>query len=65
VECFIFLALEILPTSPSSGQATRKSLLCQPRLLACHSGAALSGMEPMDFPSDARGLEAPCPQRSN
>jgi hypothetical protein len=44
VECFIFLALEILPTSPSSGQATRKSLLCQPRLLACHSGAAFDGL---------------------
>ncbi|QNI68326.1 hypothetical protein SynBMKMC1_02269 [Synechococcus sp. BMK-MC-1] len=31
----------ILPTSPSSGQATISPLLRHPNLMACHSGAAL------------------------
>ncbi len=32
-----------LRTCPSSGQATKSSPLRLPRLLACHSGAALAG----------------------
>jgi hypothetical protein len=33
---------ENLRTSPSSGQATTKPLLCHPKLPACHSRAALA-----------------------
>jgi hypothetical protein len=32
-------------TSPSSGQATTRYLLRNPKLVACHSGAALEGCE--------------------
>ena len=33
------------PTSPSSGQTTTGSYIYYRKLLACHSGAALGGME--------------------
>jgi hypothetical protein len=49
-----FLGDATLRTSPSSGQATTSPLLRHPRLLSCHSGAALE--RPRGSCLGARGL---------
>jgi len=43
-----------LRTSPSSGQATTRNLLRNPKLVACHSGAAFEGLT--DSLPDVSGL---------